>query len=69
MKKYVPYRVRAKSDTSIVNIIKTDATKRQSFIATYALIITRNFIIFMGFPGLYRDKDLLLGTSKLYVTI
>ena len=58
MKKYVPYRVRAKSDTSIVNIIKTDATKRQSFIATYALIRTRKFTIVISFPGLIQRQGL-----------
>ena len=48
-----------KFDNSVGNMIKKYATKIQGSIALHALIITRNFIIVVGFPGLFQRQVLV----------
>ena len=48
-----------KEYTTIGNIMKKDATKRRGYIAPIDLIMTRNFIAVMGFPGLILESRTL----------
>ena len=58
MKKYVNLFGRVHRGYCCMKHDKKDATKRQGSIAPHALIITRNFIIVMGFPGLVQRQGL-----------
>ena len=58
MKKYIPLLCRTKIGYCCIKHDKKDATKRQGSIATHALIITRNFIIFTDFRGLIQRQVL-----------
>ena len=59
------YKVGFTEDTSVGNMVKKDATKRQGSIAPYTLIRTINFIIVMGFPGLFQRKGLTYGNINI----
>ena len=58
MKKYVPFLDGVKRGHCCRKHDKKDATKRQGSIAPHALIITRNFIIVMGFPVLIKRQGI-----------
>ena len=45
------WKVGFTEDTVVGNMVEKYATKRQGSITPYALMKTRNFIIFMWFPG------------------
>ena len=55
--------------TEIGIIVKKDAMKIQGSIAPHPLIITRSFIIVMGFQGLVQIQGHDYWKIKLYVTI
>ena len=59
MNKYETYCGRVKEDTALGNITKEDTTKRRGYIAPIDLIMTRNFIAVMGFPGLILESRTL----------
>ena len=58
MKKYVPFLGRVHRGYCCRKHDKKDDTKIQGSIDPHALIRTRNFIIIMGFPGLFQRQGL-----------
>ena len=54
MKKDVSFQGGARREYFCRKHDKKDSTKRQGYIDPHDLIITRNFIIVMGFPGLFQ---------------
>ena len=52
-------------NTAVGKMIRKDATNRKGYIYPHSLIRTRNFIIIMGFTGLFQR----LGLSSLNINI
>ena len=62
-------KVGCTEDNALGNTTERDTTKVQGSISSHALMITQFLIIVMGFQDKFRDKDCILGTSIIYVTM